>query len=171
MTDEQLFIYCETVADIAYNCGHSRFRISDNSRENIGRIVSWAKEFNDMHRETDWNEVDYIETIDTFTEAKIAEYRRQNAEEDYLRIEEDDCEIIDIYLTPDKYPIAFDRKVRCMMSGGSTRQEAERFVLTAPLQMELYYDIGRGLFAVESEAADSIPIYNPYTGEEIPKGE
>lgn len=46
--------------------------------------------------------------------------------------------------------------------------EAENWLLTTPIQLELFYDIGRGLFAAEVEAIDCCEIYNPYTGQEIP---
>ncbi len=81
------------------------------------------------------------------------------------------CETIDILLTPEKYPAAFGRKVRCMMSGGLSREEAEEIILKTPITVEIFYDIGHGLFAVESEAVDNNEIFNPYTGEEIPKEE
>ena len=55
------------------------------------------------------------------------------------------------------------------MSGGMTRLEAEEYVRTTPICLEVYYDIGRGLFAVESEPIESITVFNPYTGKEIPK--
>ncbi len=57
------------------------------------------------------------------------------------------------------------------MSGGMSRQEAEEYVRTTPICLEVYYDIGRGLFAVESETADNIEIFNPYTGETVTKEE
>jgi hypothetical protein len=88
---------------------------------------------------------------------------------DDLIITETEGETIDILLTPEKYPVAFDRKVRCIMSSGMTRQEAEEYVRITPLCMELLYDIGRGLFAVESEAVANTHIFNPYTGKEIAK--
>ncbi len=52
-----------------------------------------------------------------------------------------------------------------------SRQEAEEYVRTTPICLEVYYDIGRGLFAVESETADNIEIFNPYTGETVTKEE
>lgn len=91
--------------------------------------------------------------------------------ENNLKIPKTEGEIIEFYLSPEKTPVAYERKVRCLMLSGIPRMEAERDALTAPLSMELLYDIGRGLFALESEAVANIPIYNPYTGEEIPKEE
>jgi hypothetical protein len=80
-----------------------------------------------------------------------------------------DAETIDVFLSPTAMPKAFDRKVRCLMNSGLSREEAESTVRATPLTLEIFYDIGRGLFAVESEAAANIPIINPYTGEEVKK--
>ncbi len=90
---------------------------------------------------------------------------------DDLMTRETECETIDVLLTHDKYPVAFERKVRCVMSGGMSRREAEEYVRTTPICLEVYYDIGRGLFAVESEAVDNTEIFNPYTGETVTKEE
>lgn len=49
-----------------------------------------------------------------------------------------------------------------------TRAEAEKDVRNTPIDLELYYSVGQGLFAVESGAIDSTPIYNPYDGSEVP---
>ena len=223
MTDEQLFTYCETVADIAYACGLNRLHLSDNSRERIRTMISWAREFNERHKDTDWDETDYLETIDAFIATKLEihqppldipcpicglkklrhetidypdpsyavfcvcckRYEENESAKEFVRlaafkakgqgddliIHEAECETIDILLTPEKYPVAFNRKVQCVMSGGMTRLEAEEYVRTTPICLEVYYDIGRGLFAVESEAVDNTEIFNPFTGKEIPKEE
>ncbi len=221
MTKDQLYRYGEVVADIAYECGARRLRISNDSRLRIETMLSWAREFDERHKTTDWDRTDYIETIEAFIEEKLAEHQvpldapcpacgekallhesieypdnycsvvcencgkimedddaqeflrstthEEDGQESDLRISEIEGETIDIRLTPETYPATFERKVRCIMSGGMTRREAEQFVLTSPLCMELFYDIGRGLFAVEAEAVTEIPIYNPYTGKEILK--
>ena len=186
-------------------------------------MISWAKEFNERHKDIDWDETDYIETIDAFIESKLDEHQppldvpcpicgskalrheiieypdpsyavlcvscaryeenesarkfvrlaalKASSKDDGLVIQESECETVDITLMPEKYPVAFERKVRCVISGGMPRQEAEEYVRTTPICLEVYYDIGRGLFAVESEAVDNTEIFNPYTGEEIPKEE
>jgi hypothetical protein len=90
---------------------------------------------------------------------------------DELIIPATDAEIIDIYLSPENYPVAYERKVRCLMNSGLTREEVEAIVLTTPIQMEIFYDIDRGLFAVESEPIAYIDIFNPYTGEVVEKEE
>lgn len=80
----------------------------------------------------------------------------------------DSGDMLDLYVDPVKMPVVYERKIQCLLLSGMTREEAEVYLLKTPIPMELYYDIGRGLFAVESEAIESIPITNPYTGEEIP---
>ncbi len=88
---------------------------------------------------------------------------------DKLIIPAQEAETIDVLLSPNRHPIAFERKVRCMMTSGLTRPEAEAYVLVTPLQLEIFYDVGQGLFALESEAIESITVFNPYTGDEVPK--
>lgn len=77
------------------------------------------------------------------------------------------AETIEVTLTPEKYPIAFERKVRELMEQGAfnTKEEAEKWVKSTPIILELYYEIDSGLFAVESEALESSPesIYSPYS--------
>ena len=85
-----------------------------------------------------------------------------------LRITTDEGDVIDVFLCANKTPIAYQRKKRELMEiCGMSEQEAEKHLLQ-PITLELLYDYGRGLFAVESEPLDCIEIYNPYTGEEIP---
>lgn len=79
------------------------------------------------------------------------------------------CEVIDVLLCPNKTPLAYQRKVKELVEiSGMTEDEAKTQLLQ-PIQLELFYDYGLGLFAIESEAVESAGIYNPYTGKEIPK--
>lgn len=77
------------------------------------------------------------------------------------------AETIEVTLTPDKYPIVFERKVRELMEQGAfnTKEEAEKWVKSTPIVLELYYEVDSGLFAVESEALESSPesICSPYS--------
>lgn len=59
-----------------------------------------------------------------------------------------DAEIISVRLSPDKTPIAYENKVRCLMLSGLSREEAEKVALE-PMDLELYYEIGAGLMAVD----------------------
>lgn len=87
---------------------------------------------------------------------------------DRLAIADETCEVIDIVTTPGAYPELFRRRVKCLMNSGLPQPEAEKFVVSTALQLELFYDIGRGSFAVDAEAVGNAPLYNPYTGKEIP---
>ena len=77
-------------------------------------------------------------------------------------------DVVSILLDKNLHPVAWERKMRELTQiSGMTENEAESFLNTNAFVMELYYDISRGLFAVESEAVECCEIYNPYTGDEI----
>jgi len=85
-----------------------------------------------------------------------------------LKIKEEEGDIIEILLTKERTPVAYERKMHELMTRcGVTRDEAEEMLLT-PIPIELFYSFDQGLFGVESEAIDSCEVFNPYTGEEIP---
>jgi hypothetical protein len=62
----------ETIADIAFYAGQKNF-YSGDSRADILEFINWAKEFENFHRFTDWDEhsIDYIWAIEEFTESRI----------------------------------------------------------------------------------------------------
>lgn len=63
----------EVIAYIAFNA--SPMRSEDiNSRHLLSCVIIWAKEFLQMHSETDWEETDYVRTIDAYAEKKLKEY-------------------------------------------------------------------------------------------------
>lgn len=74
----------------------------------------------------------------------------------------EDAEIISVRLSPDKTPIAYENRVRCLMLSGLSREEAEKVALE-PMDLELYYEIGAGLMAVDPAAVESGTIWSPYT--------
>lgn len=78
-------------------------------------------------------------------------------------------EIIEIRLCPEKYPIAFKNKVDELCEQGcfETREEAIRFVLETPIQLEIVYEKHLGLFAVESEALENGICTSPYTSRDL----
>lgn len=82
----------------------------------------------------------------------------------------EDYESTLIYLTPHGTPIAFSNKVRCLMLSGLTEDEAYKTALD-PIDLELYYEIGYGLFAVESESVEGGAICSPYSGKELEEAE
>lgn len=75
----------------------------------------------------------------------------------------DEYEPIEICLTPDKTPIAYQNKVQCLMNSGLSEDEAKREAYT-PIELELYYETDSGLFAIEPGAVESGTVYSPYSG-------
>ena len=43
-------------------------------------------------------------------------------------------------------------------------EDARNYILTNPIELELYYHKGYGLFGVESDAIECGDIYEPYDG-------
>lgn len=86
-----------------------------------------------------------------------------------IRISEQEGETIDIWLTPESMPVAYERKKwELIHKSEMTESEAEAHIVQIPIVLEVFYSIEQGLFGIESEAIESCEIYNPYTGEEIP---
>lgn len=65
--DNKLF---ESIADIAFMAGQRGF-CSGDSRSDVAEFIKWGKEFEDIHEDTDWDEVDYVETIEAFMNTKL----------------------------------------------------------------------------------------------------
>lgn len=84
-------------------------------------------------------------------------------------ITEDYDEVFEVTTSPDINPLTFRQRVQCLMISGMTQTEAEQHAITTPIQLSLFYDIGRGAFAIATDAVEETPLYNPYTGEEIPE--
>lgn len=74
------------------------------------------------------------------------------------------CKVV---LTKEKFPIAFANKVKELIMEGAatTMEEAEKLASEMEIELELYYEVGYGLFAVESEAIECGFIRSPYSGE------
>ena len=70
-----------------------------------------------------------------------------------------------IRLTKSRYPKAFQAKVEELLEEGvcNTKEEAEKIVNDIIFELEIYYEKGHGLFAVECEAVESGTIYSPYS--------
>jgi len=60
----------ETIADLAYLAGVKQF-YSGDSRTDIKLFISWANEFEGIHKNTDWNEVDYMLEIESYADSQI----------------------------------------------------------------------------------------------------
>ena len=76
----------------------------------------------------------------------------------------DEMEVIEIRLSKEKTPIAWENRVQSIISSGATREEAEEMA-NIPIDLEMYYNVNAGLFLVECEAVESGTIYDPYSGE------
>ena len=86
---------------------------------------------------------------------------------DRVIITDKENETVEVITTPQINPGMFRRRVQNLMLSGLPLQEAEKFVASTPLKLELFYDIDRGGFAIDAEAVGNMPLYNPYTGKEI----
>lgn len=60
----------EAIADIAFMAGQKGF-FSGDSRNDIAVFIDWAKEFENVHEDTNWDETDYQEAIEAFTGSKL----------------------------------------------------------------------------------------------------
>lgn len=78
-------------------------------------------------------------------------------------------EVVDVRLSVAAYPKAYNTKVEELLKEGAfpTEAEARTWLRQTPITLELIYEKGHGLFAVESEAVESGGIVSPYTGKEI----
>lgn len=79
-------------------------------------------------------------------------------------------ESILVYLSREKTPVAFKNKLDELMECGAfdNEEDATKWIETNPFEVELYYEKGYGLFAVESEAVDGLSdIHSPYSGAEL----
>ena len=81
----------------------------------------------------------------------------------------DNYESINIKLTKENTPIAYQNKLDELMDykAFDTQAEAEKWLSETPIELELYYEYGYGLFGVEAEAIESMEIQSPYSGAPI----
>ena len=75
-------------------------------------------------------------------------------------------ESIRVYLDENRTPLAFNEKLKELMEEGAfdNENDARIYILTNPIELELYYHKGYGLFGVESDAVECSDIYEPYEG-------
>lgn len=69
----------------------------------------------------------------------------------------------------EKFPIAYQNKVDELVEEGAAcdEQAAAAMMENMEVELELYYEQGRGFFAVETEAVECSPVYSPYTKAEL----
>ena len=53
MTSDKIYSLCEAVADISFIAAEEKYRRND-SREMIGQFIEWAKEFENLHKNIQW---------------------------------------------------------------------------------------------------------------------
>ena len=73
MSNNQVYSFCETVADIAYIAAKENYEIED-SRRKFAQFIEWAQEFELIHNNVEWGvnfEPEYIDSIYHFTIFKI----------------------------------------------------------------------------------------------------
>ena len=78
-------------------------------------------------------------------------------------------EVVEVLLSKEKTPVAYQKKLEELMEVGAfdTQEEAEGWLSKTPITLELYYEKHQGLFAVESEAVESCELVSPYTGNKL----
>ena len=81
----------------------------------------------------------------------------------------DNYESINIKLSKEYTPIAYQNKLDELMDceAFDTKAEAEKWLSETPIELELYYEKGYGLFGVEAEAVESTELTSPYSGAPI----
>lgn len=88
--------------------------------------------------------------------------------DDTLIVTESEGDTFDLQLSESSTPEIFRRRAASLTGSGLSESEARHVVATTPVPMELFYDSEHGIFAVEAEPHAYGPLFNPYTGEEIP---
>lgn len=75
-------------------------------------------------------------------------------------------ESILVYLDENRTPLAFNEKLKELMEEGAfdNENDAKFYILTNPIELELYYHKGYGLYGVEPDAVESADVYDPYDG-------
>lgn len=71
MTEIEQENHTEALVDIAYIAGEEGLFKDRDSRTVNRLIISWASEFARLHKDTDWYETDYLNTIYAFAQNKI----------------------------------------------------------------------------------------------------
>lgn len=74
-------------------------------------------------------------------------------------------EVIEVTLTPEKFPEAYKRKLEELMEQKAfdTEEEAKEWIRTTPIILELVYEKDCGLFAIENEALETGTCVSPYS--------
>ena len=69
-------------------------------------------------------------------------------------------------LSKERTPIAFQNKVDELVEEGMSVEDAEKFVSNTEFELEIYYQQGWGLFAVQTDIVENCEeIMSPYNGD------
>jgi len=63
----------ETLANIAYIAGYKRY-YSGTYQDDINEFISWATEFELMHKNTNWKKLNYRYAIEQFAKDKLSQF-------------------------------------------------------------------------------------------------
>lgn len=74
--------------------------------------------------------------------------------------------IINVIIDHVNHKHIYDDMVNNLIEHGCSKSEAIALMLS-PVELELHYDKDNGVFAIESEAANCIDIYSPYTSKKL----
>ncbi|MCA0446601.1 MAG: hypothetical protein LCH54_10270 [Bacteroidetes bacterium] len=65
----------ETIADIAYIAGYKKY-YSGDSRVDMSEIISWATKIEEIHKENEWYDQDYMIEVEKYADQKIREQKQ-----------------------------------------------------------------------------------------------
>jgi hypothetical protein len=66
----------QAVADISYIAGTEK-HYSGNSRFDISEYIRWPKEFERIHKNTDWSDEDYMLAIEKYADDRIKQAMKE----------------------------------------------------------------------------------------------
>ncbi len=85
-----------------------------------------------------------------------------------------DIESIVISIDPKRFPKFFANKVKDMVDSGLSQEEAEKeaAIFMRAVELEIYFEVGQGAFAVEIEPLDcGARLFSPFSKEELEESE
>lgn len=68
------------------------------------------------------------------------------------------------FLSEEYHPIAYKNKLEELVESGMNVADAKKYIETTPIDLEIYYEKGKGLFAIDCETIENgKDIYSPYS--------
>lgn len=128
--------------------------------------------YQDQHRQQSYNIEILRKNELMFLLKRINDHlnRIDHPKDDIIPIHDvDQMEIIKVRLDREHTPVAFAAKINELMNleAFETEDEAIKWLESEPIDLELYYEPGYGLFAAEAEAVESQIVISPYTGKRL----